>query len=171
MTRLTALFALLFWTSSAYAADISGTISTTLTISDDSKLVGDVTCTVTDAPCIAVGAPGITLDLNGFTMTGLADAQTGCNGVPTTLVLTSPDEDGINVTGQTGVIIRGPGLVRQFRRVGILLVSSNGVAVTGVTVSTTCTAGILLGGGSSGNDVSGNVSARSGNLNFPCGGI
>jgi hypothetical protein len=53
MTRLTTLFVILFWTGSAYATDISGSISTTLTITDDSKLVGDVTCTVSGLPCIA----------------------------------------------------------------------------------------------------------------------
>src|SRR5690349_8566314 len=51
---------------SAQATDISGTIATTLTIYDNSRLVGDVTCTVTGAPCIAFGAPGLTLKLNGF---------------------------------------------------------------------------------------------------------
>jgi hypothetical protein len=35
--------------SQAHAANISGTISATLTIVDDSRLVGDVTCTVTAA--------------------------------------------------------------------------------------------------------------------------
>src|SRR5215468_11325886 len=68
----------------ACAADISGAITTTLTIMDDSRLVDDVTCTVTGAPCIAFGASGLTLDLNGFSMTGLADVQTTCASGPTT---------------------------------------------------------------------------------------
>src|SRR2546429_368490 len=54
------------------ATDISDTISTTLTIFEDSKLVGDVTCDVAGAPCIKFGAPGITLRLNGFTLKGRA---------------------------------------------------------------------------------------------------
>jgi hypothetical protein len=169
MTRLTTFFALLFWTGGAYAADISGTIATTLTITDDSKLVGDVTCTVSGLPCIAIGAPGITLDLNSFTMTGLADAQTGCNGAPSTFVATASD-DGVFVNAQTGVTIRGPGVVRQFRGSGISLLNSSGATVTGVTASTNCLSGIIALGGS-GHDVSGNVSVRNGNVTFPCGGI
>src|SRR4051812_18533157 len=102
MTRFMILLPALVIAVNACAADISGTISTTLTISDNSKLVGDVTCTVTDLPCIAIGASGITLDLNGFTMTGQADAQTGCNGGPTTFVPTA-SEDGIFASAQTGV--------------------------------------------------------------------
>jgi hypothetical protein len=63
-----------FWLSgdSTRAEDISGTITTTLTITDDSKKLVTVTCTVTGAACIAFGAGGLTLDLNGFTMTGRA---------------------------------------------------------------------------------------------------
>jgi hypothetical protein len=165
------LAALLAGAAAAYATDISGTIATTLTITDDSKLVGDVTCTVTDAPCIAVGAPGITLDLNGFSMTGLADAQTACGGVPPTpIVAPNPGEDGIDASGQTGVTIRGPGLVRQFRRMGVSLRNSTGVTVTSLTISTNCAAGIILVGGS-GHDVNGNVSVRNGNVMVACGGI
>ncbi len=64
----------------AYATDISGTISSTLTIAENSKLVGDVTCTVVGAPCITFGVSGLTLDLNGYNMVGLGDAVTGCSG-------------------------------------------------------------------------------------------
>lgn len=66
----------------AYANDISGTITTTLTIVNKSKLVGDVTCQVNGAPCIVVQNPfaffnvTATLDLNGFTITGQGDPQT-----------------------------------------------------------------------------------------------
>jgi hypothetical protein len=96
--------------SSAHAADIGGTISGTLTITEDSQLVDDVTCTVTGAPYIAVGAPHVTLELNGFTMTGQADPQTACSGAGT------GPEIGIDVNTQMDVDIRGPGLVKQFRR-------------------------------------------------------
>jgi len=65
----------------ANAADISGTVSTTLTILENSRLVGDVTCTVNGAPCLDIGAPNVTLDLNGFTVTGLGDPQSGCAGM------------------------------------------------------------------------------------------
>ena len=75
------LGALVVSASSAHAADIGGTISSRLTITEDSQLEDDVTCTVTGAACIAFGAAGVTLDLNGFTMTGLANPATACSGV------------------------------------------------------------------------------------------
>jgi hypothetical protein len=64
----------------ALATDIGGTISATMAITEDSQLVDDVTCTVTDAPCLDIVASNVTLELNGFSMTGLADPQTGCQG-------------------------------------------------------------------------------------------
>ena len=169
MTRFMILLPALVIAVNACAADISGTISTTLTITDNSKLVGDVTCVVSGLPCIAIGASGITLDLNGFTITGQADPQTGCNGGPTTFVPTA-SEDGIFVSAQTGVTIRGPGVVRQFRGAGVSLLNSTGATVTAVTASTNCLSGIIALGGS-GHDVNSNVSVRNGNVTFPCGGI
>src|SRR5712692_3972363 len=111
-TFLGALFAC---AGSTQARDIGGTISSTLTITEDSQLVDDVTCTVTDAPCIAIGASGITLDLNGFSMTGLADPETACSGGFEAGFV----EDGIDLNGRAGVTIRGPGLVQRFRGPGI----------------------------------------------------
>ena len=161
------LGALFVCASSAHAKDIAGIISTTLTITEDSQLVDDVTCAVTGAPCIAIGAPRVTLELNGFTMTGQADAQTACNGGSSTF----PSEDRINVTGQADVAIRGPGLIRQFRGPGIYIRrGSNAATVRGVTLSTNCASGILVGGGS-GHDIRENVSVRNGNGFFACGGI
>src|SRR5262244_1848098 len=98
------LGAFVVFAGSAHATDISGTISKTLTITEDSQLVDDVTCVVNDAPCIAIGAPNVTLELNSFTMTGQADPQTACNGGG------RGGEIGIDVNAQTGVDIRGPGL-------------------------------------------------------------
>jgi hypothetical protein len=50
----------------------------------DTDLIGDVTCNVANAtPCFSFGAPGIELRLNGFTITGRADAVTGCGGAST----------------------------------------------------------------------------------------
>ena len=72
--------ALVFSAGSTLAMDISGTISSTLTITENSKLVGDVTCTVVGASCITFGVSGLTLDLNGYNMVGLGDAATGCSG-------------------------------------------------------------------------------------------
>jgi hypothetical protein len=146
-----------------YAADIGGTISSTMTITEDSQLVDDVTCTVTGAACIVIGAP-VTLELNGFTMTGQADPQAGCSGSAT------GNEFGILVNAQTGATIHGPGLVQQFRATGIQLVQSTGVRVIGVTTSTNCTSGILVAGGGN-NEIDRNVSVRNGNGAAACGGI
>jgi hypothetical protein len=131
--------------------------------------VDDVTCTVTDAACIVIGAPNVRLDLNGFTLTGLGDAETGCRGGPTAFV-EGISEDGIYIRSQTGVTIRGPGLVQRFRGSGVYSSGSSGTTVTEVTASTNCFAGILIGGGS-GHDLRTNVSVRNGNGNFACGGI
>jgi Periplasmic copper-binding protein (NosD) len=158
------LFALCGLTGTVQAAKISGPITTTLTISEDSQLAGDVTCTVSGAACIAIGAPNVTLDLKGFTMTGLGDSQTGCGGGATT------GEQGIDINGQSGVTVRGPGLVQRFRQFGIRLVNNTGSTITGVTLSTNCFSGIILIGGSN-NEIHRNVSIRNGNLNNPCGGI
>jgi hypothetical protein len=148
-----------------HATDISGTISSTLTIMDNSKLVGDVTCTVMGAPCITFGVSGLTLDLNGYNMVGLGDAATGCSGNST------GNEFGIFANMLENVVIRGPGVVTQFRNTGILLNATNGSTITGVTTSTNCASGILLGGNSSNNLIENNVSVRNGNLVSPCGGI
>ena len=148
----------------AQGAKISGPISTTLNISEDSQLVGDVTCTVSGAPCISIGAPRVTLSLNGYTITGLADSQTGCSGGATN------GEQGIAVDTQNGVTIRGPGLVQRFRQFGIFLVDSSFSTVTGVTLSTNCFSGIIVIAGSD-NQLQGIVSVRNGNISNPCGGI
>ena len=99
-----------------HAEDIEGTIVRTLLLSEDTRLVGDVatSCQVEGAACIRFGAPGITLSLNGFTMTGLANATTGCSGANVT------GEFGISTNNQSDVGIRGPGVVQRFRGVGII---------------------------------------------------
>jgi hypothetical protein len=146
------------------AMEISGTIATTLVIFDDSELVGDVTCTVVGAPCIAFGAPDITLKLNGFAMTGLGNAKTGCGGTAVA------NEFGIDINTQRGDVIRGPGLIQQFRNQGIRLLNSTGARVTQVTLSTNCSSGIILVAGSD-NELDRNISVRNGNGAAPCGGI
>lgn len=157
-----AVFAL---TTTVSATDIRGTISTTLTITQDSQLVGDVTCTVVAAPCIAFGASGISLRLNGFTITGLADRVTGCAGSNNTLL-----ESGIDVNNQRGVVIQGPGLVQQFRSDGIRINASERVLVTLVTSSTNCASGVRLIAGSD-HEIVNNTFIRNGNTTLPCGGI
>lgn len=147
----------------ARAAEISGTISSTLTIFDDSELVGDVTCTVVGAPCIAFGAPDLKLELNGFTITGRADALTPCS-------TSGPGEIGIDVNAREHEVIRGPGVVRQFRNLGIRLFQSTGVIVKGVTLASNCFSGIIVTAGSD-NELEANVSVRNGHPAAPCGGI
>jgi hypothetical protein len=105
--------ALVVCAGTAHAAKISGTISSTLSVSEDSDLVGDVTCKVTGAPCISIDAPQVTLRLNAFTITGQGDPQTGCSGAATA------NEIGILVNSQIGVTVHGPGLVQQFRNTGV----------------------------------------------------
>ena len=164
-----AVLGFLLIVGTATAAKISGTISATMTINEDSQLAGDVTCTVTGAPCISIGAPNVTLELNGFTITGQADPQGACSAGPTTFVVGSV-EDGIELQGQANVAIHGPGIVQQFRGPGILSVNSGALTVTGVTTANNCMSGILVGGGSNHN-ISDNISIRNGSRSFACGGI
>jgi hypothetical protein len=102
--------------------------------------------------------------LNGFTMTGRADPQTGCSGI------SIANEVGIEANAQSNAAVVGPGVVQQFRSHGVRLLNSTGVKVTGVTMSTNCSSGIIVQGGSL-NEVEGNTAIRNGNLGAPCGGI
>ena len=103
------------------ATQISGTISSTLTITDDSELVGDVTCNVplSEAganPCISFGADHITLRLNGHTITGPVTPPTGCS------LPSDPNFGvGIAVLDRSDVKIEGPGIIQHFERWGILV--------------------------------------------------
>ena len=168
ITHATAfLGALVVSAGSAHAADIGGTISSTLTITEDSQLVDDVTCTVTGAACIAFGASGLTLDLNGFRMTGLADPATACFGGA---IAGMGGEFGILVNGFSNVTIRGPGLVQRFRAQGIQLNNSSGSTIRNVTSSTNCASGFQVNNGSN-NLLENNVSVRNANVTASCGGI
>jgi len=157
--------ALLLGAGVARAEDLSGTIVRTLMLSENSRLVGNITCQVTGAPCIAFGAPNITLNLNGFTITGPNDAVTGCAG---TSVGTDP---GISTNGQANVGVRGPGLIQRFRGDGILFMESSRGWVQGVTTTTNCMSGIRINPTSSGISVESNVSVRNGTPTASCGGI
>jgi len=148
----------------AQAADISGTIASTLTIVEDSQLIGDVTCTVVGAPCISFGAPGLTLKLNGFTMTGRANLQTPCAAA-------GPGEVGIDVNTQSDEVILGPGVVQGFRQFGIRLRAATGVTVKRVTANSNCFSGIFVTLASSGNNLEQNTSVRNGHPSNACGGI
>jgi len=149
----------------ASAEDISGTIVRTLVLSETTRLVGDVTCTVTGGPCIAFGAPNIVLNLNGFTMTGLADPATGCKRTSIGTYIA------ISTNGQNNVGVRGPGVVQRFQADGILFMASVRGWVQGVTATTNCMSGIRVNPTSSQISVEGNVSVRNGHAVNPCGGI
>ncbi len=151
--------------SSAYAEDLSGLISTTRVIREDSRLVGNVTCTVTGAPCISFGAPRISLRLNGFMMTGQADPTSGCSGV------IQGGEQGISSNSQTDVEVRGPGVVQRFRADGILFVGTLVGKVEGVTVTTNCQSGIRVTATASRISLASNIAVRNGATGAPCGGI
>jgi len=160
--------ALLVSAGTALAEDISGLISTTRTIRENSRLVGDVTCTVTGAPCIQFGSSHIDLRLNGFTITGPADPATACGGTSSTTA-----ETGINSGAQTDVEIRGPGIVQRFRGDGILFNGTLVGKVEGVTTTTNCMSGIRVAATSSRITIGSNVSVRNGSAvtGLSCGGI
>ncbi len=149
----------------ANAEDISGVIVRTLMLSENTRLVGDVTCKVTGAPCIAFGVPNISLSLNGFTITGPNDATTGCKGASV------GTETGISTTGQNNIGIRGPGVVQRFQGDGILFLASIKGWVQGVTTTTNCLSGIRINPTSSEISLESNVSVRNGAAASACGGI
>src|SRR5262245_55315328 len=130
MTGVVVVCALLVSAIPAGAEDIRGTIVRTLVLSENSRLVGDVTCQVAGAPCIAFGAPNLTLALNGFSIAGSNDPAKGCGG---TSVGT---ETGISTNGQANIGIRGPGIVQRFQGDGILFMGTAKGWVQGVTTST-----------------------------------
>ena len=155
------VFSLLVFPARLQATEISGTISSTLTITENSELVGDVTCMVVGAPCISFGSSGIKLRLNGFTITGSA---TDCTAATASTF-------GIVVTGQHNVAILGPGLVQKFAVFGVALNGANKVRVEGLTASDNCFSGIFLAG-TTDSDIEKNVSVRNSiaSKGNPCGG-
>jgi hypothetical protein len=174
MTRLTliraavtAVAVTLLIPSSAWADQVSGLISRTYVLVEDTDLIGDVTCDVVNSACFSFGAPGIQLRLNGFTITGRADPITGCAGGIV------PAEFGILTNGQNNVQVRGPGLVQRFRNSGVFVTGSTGARVADLTASTNCGSGIHIAGTSFETVVEGNVTVRNGSTNpgASCGGI
>ena len=167
-----AVLALFVCAERAQATDISGTISGTLTIFDDSQLVGDVTCTVPlllsgANACIAFGVDHIKLRLNGHTITGPVVPPTGCS-----LPSDSKFGVGVYVNGQTDVKIEGPGVIQHFERWGILLLSSTEVTVRKVTANRNCWSGMQVTLTSDSNfeeDIW--INNAAGSNGAPCGGI
>jgi len=159
----------------AQAKDISGTITSTVTIMDDSRLVGDVNCnvplTTADAngvaPCIAFGASHITLDLNGHTLGGPVIPPTNCS-----LPSDANFGVGIYVNGQTDVKIAGPGVIQYFERWGIFLLLSADVTVRKVTVNRNCWSGMQTAGVSDSNfEEDFWINNSAGSNGAACGGI
>ncbi|HUQ93898.1 MAG TPA: right-handed parallel beta-helix repeat-containing protein [Bryobacteraceae bacterium] len=148
------------------AIEISGVITSTLNVAEDSWLTGDVACRVQGGPCLRVTASNITLWLNGFTMTGLADPPAGCLPKIGNII-----DHGISITGQRRVEVFGPGLIQKFPGWGIELRGTTRSTVRDVTVSGCCASGIQLIAAANDNVVEGVVSERNGSTEFPCGGI
>jgi parallel beta-helix repeat protein len=159
----------------AQATDISGTITSTLTISDHSQLVGDVNCnvplTAADAngvaPCIAFGSDHIKLKLNGHTISGPVVPPTGCS------LLTDPNFGvGIFVNGNRDVEVEGPGVIQYFERWGLLLQSASHVTIRKVTANRNCWSGMQTFSTSDSNfeeDIW--INNAAGSNGAPCGGI
>jgi hypothetical protein len=155
------LFAVFVFALPVQGTQISGTISSTLTITDDSELVGDVTCKVEGNACILMATPHIKLNLNGFTIKGTI---AGCTE-------STSFDDGIDVINEDNVTILGPGLIQGFGGFGIFLDSDSKITVKGVTISDSCFSGIILVS-TTDSDIEKNVSVRNslGSEGAPCGG-
>jgi hypothetical protein len=164
-----AFAALLFSTSIASAADrVSGPITRTYMIVEDTDLIGDVACDVgNNTPCFAFAAPNVELRLNGFSITGRGDAITGCGGTA------AAGEAGVTTNSMAGVAVRGPGLVHRFRGDGITVAGSRDARVEGLTLSTNCMSGVRVLATSFGTLVQGNTAVRNGSSTpgLLCGGI
>jgi hypothetical protein len=157
------------FTSSVWAADrVSGVLTSTYVIVEDTDLAGDVRCDVpNNTACFSFGASGVELRLNGFTITGKGDAVTGCGGT------SGANEFGITTNGMNRVSVRGPGIVKQFRADGVFVTASADSRVVEVTLSTNCLSGVRVAATSFGTLVENNVSVRNGSSNpgASCGGI
>lgn len=153
--------------TNTYADEVSGRITRTYMIVEDTDLVGDVTCEVDNAPCFSFAASGIELRLNGFTITGRADAITGCNGA------SFPNETGVFTNRQRNVTVRGPGLIQRTRGRGVHVIGSTGARVEGFAISTTCSSGVFVAADSFSTAVEEVIAIRNGASapGNPCGGI
>jgi hypothetical protein len=155
--------------ASALAADrVSGVLTRTFVIIEDTDLVGDVICEVGTNPCFSFGASHVELRLNGFTVTGRADPVTACGGA------VFANEVGVTSNGQHDVKVRGPGLVHRFRDHGVLITGgSRNARVEGITAASNCRSGIRVTAGTFDTLVEGNTLVRNGATTpgSSCGGI
>jgi hypothetical protein len=169
MAAIAVLVATLCLASTVRAADrVSGHLTRTYVIVEDTDLIGDVTCDVgNNTPCFSFGAANVELRLNGFSITGRGDAVTGCGGAAFN------GEAGVTTSNMSGVVIRGPGMVQRFRGDGITVAGSRNARVEGLTLSTNCMSGVRVLATSFGTIVEGNVAVRNGSSNpgLLCGGI
>lgn len=158
-----------FVASAAFADDrVSGTVTRTFVVVEDTELVGDVTCEVAaGTPCISFGAPNVELRLNGFRITGRGDAVTACGGAAT------PGEAGITTGNMSGVVVRGPGLIQRFRGDGITVAGSRNTRIEDLTLSMNCMSGVRVLGTSFETIVQGNIAVGNGSsaAGLLCGGI
>jgi hypothetical protein len=155
-----------FGSAPSAADSVSGLLTRTYVIVENTDLTGDVTCDVTGAACFSFGAPGVELRLNGFAITGKADPVTACAGAALTA-----NEGGILTNNQNGVTVRGPGLVQRFRQHGVWVAGSQDVRVENLTASTNCGSGVFIAANSFGTLVEGITSVRNGSAAAPCGGV
>jgi hypothetical protein len=161
--------AALCFSSPAWAADrVSGVLTTTYVIVEDTDLTGDVSCQQpNNTACFSFGASGVELRLNGYTITGKGDPVTGCGGT------TSANEFGVLTNGMSRVSVRGPGLIQRLRADGIFVTGSTDARILNLTLSTNCMSGVRIAGTSFGTLVENNTSVRNGSSNpgLSCGGI
>ena len=155
--------------ANAFAADkVSGTLTSTYMLVEDTDLAGDVICEVANnTACFTFAAPNIELRLNGFSIRGRGDAVTGCAGG------VANGEAGVTTNSMANVAVRGPGLVHRFRGDGITVGGSTGARIEGLTLSTNCMSGVRILATSFGTVVEGNTAVRNGSSNpgLLCGGI
>jgi hypothetical protein len=155
--------------SAAAAADrVSGTLTRTYMIVEDTDLTGDITCDVAaNTACFAFAAPNVELRLNGFSITGRGDAATGCAGG------VAAGEAGVITNNMQNVTVRGPGLVHRFRGDGVTVGGSRDARVLNLTLSTNCMSGVRVLATSFGTLIEGNTSVRNGSSmpGLLCGGI
>jgi hypothetical protein len=163
-----AVVASLFVASPASADRVSGTLTRTFVIVEDTDLVGDVTCEVgNNTPCFSFAAANVELRLNGFTIAGRGDAVTGCGGT------SAAGEAGVTTNNMADVVVRGPGMVHRFRGDGITVAGSRNARIENLTLSTNCMSGVRILATSFGTLVEGNIAVRNGSAapGLPCGGI
>ena len=157
-----------FATDLSAADRVSGTLTRTYMVVEDTDLTGDVACDVpANTPCFAFAAANVELRLNGFSITGRGDSVTGCGGTA------AAGEAGVTTNNMANVAVRGPGSIQRFRGDGVTVAGSRDARVEDLTLSTNCMSGVRVLASSFGTLVQGNTAVRNGSSTpgLPCGGI